>query len=176
VLESLYRLVRDVSDFPKPGIQFKDITPILLDPRAFGEAVDEIVAPFRQAGITKVVAVEARGFVLGAPAALVLNAGLVLVRKPGKLPAATRRAEYQLEYGSDALEVHADALGAGDRALIVDDVLATGGTAAATEQLVEGSGAEIVGLSFLIELTELGGRARLGHDRTVHVALTYPRR
>ena len=176
MLESLYRLVRDVPDFPKAGILFRDITPILLDPRALGEAVDEVVAPFRQGGITKVVAVESRGFVLGAPAALVLNAGLVLVRKPGKLPAATRRAEYKLEYGTDALEVHVDALGAGDRALIVDDVLATGGTAAATAQLVEESGARIVGLSFLIELTELGGRARLGAGRTVHAALAYPRR
>ena len=120
--------------------------------------------------------IESRGFVLGAPAALVLNAGLVLVRKPGKLPAATRRAEYQLEYGSDALEVHVDALGAEDRALIVDDVLATGGTAAATVQLVEGSGAHIVGLSFLIELTDLGGRARLGKGHSVHAALAYPRR
>ncbi|MGD0484014.1 MAG: adenine phosphoribosyltransferase [Gemmatimonadales bacterium] len=176
MLESLYRLVRDVPDFPKPGILFKDITPILLDPRAFGEAVDEVVAPFRQAGITKVVSVESRGFLLGAPAALVLNAGLVLVRKPGKLPAATRRAEYQLEYGSDVLEVHVDALGAGDRVLIVDDVLATGGTAVATAQLVEESGAQVVGLSFLIELTDLGGRVRIGRGRTVHAALVYPRR
>jgi adenine phosphoribosyltransferase len=119
--------------------------------------------------------VEARGFVLGAPAALVLNAGLVLVRKPGKLPAATRRAEYQLEYGRDALEVHTDAMGAGDRALIVDDVLATGGTAAATGQLVEESGAQIAGFAFLIELTDLGGRARLGCGRTVHAVLAYPR-
>ncbi len=175
MLESLYGLVREIPDFPKPGILFKDITPILLDSRALGEAVDAIVAPFRQGGITKVVAVESRGFVLGAPAALVLNAGLVLVRKPGKLPAATRRAEYKLEYGIDALEVHLDALTAADRVLIVDDVLATGGTAAATAQLVEASGATIVGLSFLIELTDLGGRARLGRGDTVHAALAYPR-
>ena len=176
MLESLYRLVRDIPDFPKPGILFRDITPLLQNPRAFGMAVDQVVAPFRQAAITKVVSVESRGFVLGAPAALALNAGLVLVRKPGKLPAATRRAAYQLEYGTDALEIHVDALGAGDRALIVDDVLATGGTAAATAQLVEESGATVVGLSFLIELTELGARARLGTGRTVHAVLAYPRR
>jgi adenine phosphoribosyltransferase len=176
VLETLYALVRDVPDFPKPGILFRDITPVLLDPTALGEAVERIIAPYRAAGVTKVVAVESRGFVLGAPSALALGAGLVLVRKPGKLPAATRRASYQLEYGSDALEVHVDALAATDRALIVDDVLATGGTAAATADLVEQAGAEVVGLSFLIELADLGGRARAGAGRSVHAVLTYPRR
>jgi adenine phosphoribosyltransferase len=176
VLETLYGLVRDVPDFPKPGILFRDITPVLLDPRALGEVIERLIAPYRAAGVTKVVAVESRGFVLGAPAALALGAGLVLVRKPGKLPAATRRAAYQLEYGSDALEVHVDALAASDRALVVDDVLATGGTAAATAELVEQAGAKVVGLSFLIELADLGGRARVGAGRSLHAVLTYPRR
>jgi adenine phosphoribosyltransferase len=175
VLETLYDLVRDVPDFPKPGILFRDITPVLLDPRALGEAIDLLIAPYRASGVTKVVAVESRGFVLGAPAALALGAGLVLVRKPGKLPAATRRATYQLEYGSDALEVHVDALRRSDRALIIDDVLATGGTAAATVDLVEQAGAEVAGLGFLIELADLGGRSRIGAGRRLHAVLTYPR-
>jgi adenine phosphoribosyltransferase len=175
VLEHLYRLVRDVPGFPKPGILFRDITPLLMEPAALGEVVDRLVGPFRDARVTKVVAVEARGFALGAPAALALGAGLVLVRKPGKLPGATRRAEYQLEYGSDALEVHQDALGPSDRALVVDDVLATGGTAAATAELVERSGAVLAGVSVLIELADLGGRARLGSGRRLHAVLVYPR-
>jgi adenine phosphoribosyltransferase len=176
VLETLYDLVRDVPDFPKPGILFRDITPVLLDPKALGAAIELLVAPYRAAGVTKVVAVESRGFVLGAPAALSMGAGLVLVRKPGKLPAATRRATYQLEYGSDALEIHVDGLGRADRALVIDDVLATGGTAAATLDLVEQSGAQVAGLAFLIELADLGGRARLGAGRRVHAVLTYPRK
>jgi len=175
VLETLYGLVRDVPDFPKPGILFRDITPLLLDPGALGEAVERIIAPYRRAGVTKVVAVESRGFVLGAPAALALQAGLVLVRKPGKLPSATNRVEYELEYGTDALEVHTDALRPVDRALVVDDVLATGGTAAATADLVERAGATIVGLGFLIELADLGGRKRIGAHRCLHAVLTYPR-
>jgi adenine phosphoribosyltransferase len=176
VLETLYGLVRDVPDFPKPGILFRDITPILLDPEALDEAIERLIGPFRTSGVTKVVAVESRGFVLGAPAALALRAGLVLVRKPGKLPAATRRAEYRLEYGTDALEMHRDALEPADRVLIVDDVLATGGTAAATAGLVEQAGARIVGLAFLIELADLGGRARASEGRSVHSVLTFPRR
>lgn len=175
MLETLYGLVRDVPDFPKPGILFRDITPLLLDPVALGEAVERIIAPYRSSGVTKVVAVESRGFVLGAPAALALHAGLVLVRKPGKLPSATSRVEYELEYGTDSLEVHTDALGPADRALVVDDVLATGGTAAATAELVERAGAEIVGLGFLIELADLGGRKRIGPHRLLHAVLTYPR-
>jgi len=174
VLETLYDLVRDVPDFPKPGILFRDITPVLLRPDALADAVRRIVAPFRSDGVNKVVAVESRGFVLGAPSALALSAGLVLVRKPGKLPRGTRRESYELEYGSDALEVHVDALSPGDRALVVDDVLATGGTAAATARLVEKAGAELVGLSFLIELAELGGRGMVG-ARRLNAVLTYPR-
>ena len=174
-MESLYRLVRDVPDFPKPGILFRDITPVLLDVSALESAVAAIVGPFLKEGVSKVAAVESRGFVFGAPAALALRAGLVLVRKPGKLPAAKRRVSYALEYGSDTLEVHTDSLGRGDRVLVVDDVLATGGTAAACAQLVEQSGATLVGLAFLIELADLGGRARVGADRRVHTVLTYPR-
>lgn len=174
-MESLYDLVRDVPDFPKPGILFRDITPVLLDPRALGEAIERLVEPHRASGVTKVVAVESRGFVLGAPAALALGAGLVLVRKPGKLPGATRRAAFSLEYGSDALEIHVDALDASDRVLIIDDVLATGGTAAATVGLVEQAGARVAGLGFLIELADLGGRARVGPAHRLHAVLRYPR-
>ena len=174
MLETLYGLVREVADFPKPGILFRDITPLLLEATALGDAVERMVAPFRPDGVTKVVAVESRGFVLGAPSALALSAGLVLVRKPGKLPAATRRESYQLEYGTDALEMHVDALGPGDRALLIDDVLATGGTAAATARLVESAGADLVGLSFLIELADLGGRKTVG-ARRLHAVLKYPR-
>ena len=175
MLEDLYQLVRDVPDFPKPGILFRDITPLLLSPAAFRLAIDQIVEPFRTDGITKVVAIESRGFVLGAPVALALGAGLVLVRKPAKLPAAKRRVEYQLEYGKDVLEVHADALTASDRVLIVDDVLATGGTATATAWLVEQAGSQLLGLGMLIELADLGGRARVGAHRRMHSVLRYPR-
>lgn len=176
MLETLYSLVRDVPDFPKPGILFRDITPVLLDPKALGEAVERIVAPFREGGVTKVAAVESRGFVFGSPAALALQVGLVLVRKPGKLPSRTYRVDYALEYGTDALEVHTDALSPADRVLVVDDVLATGGTAAATADLVEKAGATVVGLGFLIELADLGGRKKLGERRRVHAVLTFPHR
>jgi adenine phosphoribosyltransferase len=172
--ETLYRLIRDVPDFPKPGILFRDITPLLLDHRALGEAVERLCAPFSAVDASHVVAIESRGFILGAPVALALRCGLVIVRKPGKLPAATHRIEYALEYGSDTLELHADALSAGDRVLIIDDVLATGGTAAAVGELVKRTGATLVGYSFLIELKDLGGRERLGADRS-HAVLTYPR-
>lgn len=174
-METLYDLVRDVPDFPKPGILFRDITPVLMDPAALGEAVERLAGPFRTSRVTKVVAVESRGFVLGAPVALALGAGLVLVRKPGKLPAATRRASFSLEYGSDALEIHVDALDPSDGVLIIDDVLATGGTAAATVGLVEQSGARIAGLGFLIELADLGGRSRVGPAHPLHAVLRYPR-
>ncbi len=175
MLKDLYALIRDIPDFPKPGILFKDITPLLLDREGFGQAVEALVAPFRGTGVTKVVAIESRGFVLGAPAALALGAGLVLVRKPGKLPAAKRRVEYSLEYGTDALEMHADAVGGGDRVLVVDDVLATGGTAAAVADLVKQGGAQLAGISLLIELADLGGRAKLGAYPAVRALLSYPR-
>lgn len=157
--------IRDVPDFPKPGIVFKDITPVLLDPVLFELASRHMAEPFRGAGVTRVVAVESRGFMFGAPIALALKAGLVPVRKPGKLPALTQRVEYTLEYGTDALEMHADAIGAEDRVLIVDDVLATGGTAEAARRLVLSRGARIAGLSFLIELGFLKGRTVLASER-----------
>jgi len=164
-VEDLYKTIRDVPDFPKPGILFKDITPLLLDPRAFRQAVDLMTAPFRGSRVTRVVSIESRGFLLGAPIALTLEAGLVPIRKPGKLPAARGRVEYALEYGTDALEMHRDAVGAGDRVLIVDDVLATGGTAEAAAKLVRAHGADVVGFTFLIELDFLKGRERLRGER-----------
>ena len=157
--------VRDIPDFPKPGIIFKDITPVLLDSSLFDLATRGMTDPYRDLGVTRVVAIESRGFLFGAPIALQLKAGLVPVRKPGKLPAARQRVEYALEYGTDALEMHADAIGAGDRVLIVDDVLATGGTAEAAGRLVRGRGAEIAGFSFLIELGFLAGRNVLAPQR-----------
>jgi adenine phosphoribosyltransferase len=161
----LYDVIRDVPDFPKPGIVFKDITPLLLDPEAFRLATGEMAAAYRDVGVTRVVAIESRGFLLGAPVALALAAGLVPIRKPGKLPSARGRVEYQLEYGTDALEMHRDAVGPGDGVLVVDDVLATGGTAQAAGQLVREHGAALVGYCFLIELAFLKGRARLAGAR-----------
>ena len=155
------RAIRDVPDFPKPGILFKDITPVLLDPSLFRRVTDHMADVFAADRISHVVAIESRGFILGAPVAQRLGAALVPVRKPGKLPAARAREEYALEYGADALEMHADAIGAGDRALIVDDVLATGGTAAAACRLVERVGGTVAGLSFLLTLGFLGGRDAL---------------
>jgi len=157
----LEEFVRDIPDFPRPGIVFKDITPLLLDPSALDAAVIELAALTRGLGVDLVVAAEARGFILGAALARELAAGFVPARKPGKLPHETVSAEYALEYGIDALEMHADALAGGARVLIHDDLLATGGTASALCELVTGLGAEIVGCAFLIELSFLGGRARL---------------
>lgn len=158
----LRSLIRDIPDHPAPGVTFRDITPLLGDPKALRVAVDALVDAFSGAGVDHVVGVEARGFILAAPVAYGLTAGFVPVRKPGKLPWRTHVAQYALEYGTDQLEIHVDALAPGQRVLIVDDVLATGGTAAATVGLVEGRGATLVGLGFLIELDALGGRAALG--------------
>jgi adenine phosphoribosyltransferase len=157
--------IRDVRDFPKPGIVFKDITPVLLDSALFRDATDAMAAPFANQGISHVVAIESRGFILGAPVAQALGAAFVPFRKPGKLPHLVERVEYALEYGVDALECHRDALQAGQRALVVDDVLATGGTAAAACALVESLGAVVQGCSFLVELSFLDGRARLSGRR-----------
>ncbi len=161
----LRRLIREIPDFPRPGIVFKDITPLLLDARGLDEAVSglcDLAAPWK---VDFVVAAEARGFILGAALARALGAGFVPARKPGKLPHRTISAEYTLEYGIDALEVHADALAGGARVLVHDDLLATGGTAGALCDLVAGLGAEIAGCAFLVELAFLGGRARLApHD------------
>jgi adenine phosphoribosyltransferase len=154
-------LIRDVPDFPSPGVVFKDLTPLLSDHDGLAECIGAMAAAFAGAGITKVVGIEARGFILAAPVALELGSGLVPARKPGKLPWRTMSETYSLEYGTDTLEIHEDALGAGDRVLIVDDVLATGGTAAACVRLVRRSGAEVAGFSCVVELGFLGGRGKL---------------
>ena len=164
--------VRDVADFPKPGIVFKDIMPLLSDAGGFAAAVDSLAAPWRDAGVQAVVAVEARGFILGAPLAQALGAGFVPVRKPGKLPGRTLRRSYALEYGEDAMEIQADALPRGTRVLLVDDVLATGGTLAAARGLTELLGAELAGAGVLIELGALGGRARWHGAEPLHAAWT----
>ena len=163
-VQEIYQAIRDVPDFPKPGIMFKDITPLLLDPARFRRALELMAAPFGGSKVRRVISIESRGFLLGSPIALLLEAGLVPIRKPGKLPGARGRVEYALEYGTDALEMHRDAVGVGDRVLIVDDVLATGGTAEAAAKLVRAHGAEVVGFTFLIELDFLKGRERLRNE------------
>lgn len=170
--QSLRALIRDVPDFPQPGIVFKDITPLLADAAALAQAVSALAEQARPLRVDCVVAAEARGFLLGPALALELGAGFALARKPGKLPFRTVSAAYQLEYGSDALELHADAIGAGRRVLVHDDLLATGGTAATLCELVEQLGGEVVGCGFLIELAFLGGRGRLA-GREVHALLRY---
>jgi len=171
-LDDLKRAIREVPNFPKPGIGFKDVTPVLLDAGLFGRAVELMAAPYTGAGISKVVSIESRGFIFGAPIALQLRAGLVPIRKPGKLPAVAHRVDYALEYGTDALEMHHDALGPADRVLVVDDVLATGGTATAAADLVGKAGGAVVGFSFFIELDFLNGRQRLP-GRRVEALLHY---
>lgn len=167
--DELRAFIRDVPDYPKPGIIFKDITPLLGTASAFVGACELLSAPYLGDGITHVVAIESRGFLFGGVVAQRLGAALIPVRKPGKLPAATTREEYELEYGTDALEMHQDAVGQGGRILVVDDVLATGGTAAATCRLVQRHGALVVGCSFLIELTFLHGRQALSGIRAESV-------
>ncbi|HWE42740.1 MAG TPA: adenine phosphoribosyltransferase [Gemmatimonadaceae bacterium] len=164
--------IREVPDFPKPGILFKDITPVLADAALFSETTRAMARPFQQRGVTHVIAIESRGFILGAPVAQHLGAGLVPVRKRGKLPWKTLTEEYALEYGTDVLEIHADALPAGAIVIVVDDVLATGGTAQAVGTLVRRAGAVLHGFSFLMALGFLGGRARLGTTR-VETILEY---
>jgi adenine phosphoribosyltransferase len=168
----LRSLIREIPDFPRPGIGFKDITPLLADADALAEAVRRLADYARPLAVDCVVAAEARGFLLGPALALELEAGFVLARKPGKLPYETVSAEYLLEYGSGQLEVHSDAIGAGARVLVHDDLLATGGTAAALCELVEQLGGEVVGCGFLIELGFLDGRERLA-PREVHALLAY---
>jgi len=159
--------IRAIPDFPLPGILFRDITPLLKDKQAFKAAIDLFVDKYKQAGINHVVCIEARGYMLGAPLAYAIGAGFVPVRKPGKLPYSKLSESYALEYGTNSLEVHADALGNGDRVLVVDDLLATGGTAAATRRLLERLGADVAGFAFLIELEALNGRDALkGADVT----------
>jgi adenine phosphoribosyltransferase len=165
-------LVRDVPDWPRPGVTFKDITPLLADGGAFAATVDDLVAGFAGVEVDTVLGIEARGFIFAAPVALRLGAGLVPVRKAGKLPWHVEAQHYDLEYGTDLLEIHRDALGGGERVLIIDDVLATGGTAAATASLVERLGGTVVGLGFVIELEFLSGRDRLP-GRRVTSLVTY---
>ena len=165
-------LVRDVRDYPKPGIVFKDITPVLSDIDALRTSIKEMAAPFTNLGIDIVVGIESRGFIFGAPIADLLNAGFVPVRKPGKLPWKTGSVSYELEYGTDALEIHEDAITEGQNVLIVDDLLATGGTAEATCKLVSKLGGNIKGLSVLIELKDLKGRKRL-NQYNVHSLVQY---
>ena len=160
-MENLTALVRDIPDFPEPGLVFKDITPVLGDPAALSELIEGLVDPFRDAQISKVAGIEARGFTLATPVADHLAAGFIPIRKPGKLPAETVREDYELEYGTDALEMHRDALHEGERVLLVDDVIATGGTAAAAVRLLRELGAEVVGFSVFIELGFLNGAAQL---------------
>ena len=162
--------IRDIPDFPKPGILFKDLTPLMRDPVALRMTTDALAAPFREAGVTAVVGMEARGFIFGTLVAAALNVGFVPLRKPGKLPAATHAVAYDLEYGSATLEMHQDALDASDRVLLVDDLMATGGTAAASLALVRQTGATVVGCAFVIELDFLQGRGALG-DCPVHALL-----
>jgi adenine phosphoribosyltransferase len=168
----LRSLVRDIPDFPQPGIVFKDITPLLAQPRALAQAVEGLAKCARPLGVEVVVAAEARGFLLGPALALALEAGFVLARKPGKLPYETVSAEYLLEYGTDQLELHSDAVARGARVLVHDDLLATGGTARALCELVEQLGGEVVACGFLIELAFLHGRRALA-PRDVHALLRY---
>jgi adenine phosphoribosyltransferase len=164
-IEDLKRLIRDVPDFPQPGIVFKDITPLLADENAFSSVIDLIVVHYGRGNVDKVAGIEARGFILASPVAYHFGAGFVPVRKEGKLPWDAEREEYSLEYGSAVLEVHKDSITPGERVLIVDDVLATGGTALATARLIERLGGKVMGIACLIELSFLNGREKLaGHD------------
>jgi adenine phosphoribosyltransferase len=160
-MNELKSLIRTIPDFPKPGIQFRDITTLIQDPWGFKRAIDEFVAHYRYSPIDKVVAIESRGFIAGGALAHHLNCGMVLTRKKGKLPWKVEREEYQLEYGTDCIEIHKDSIRPGDRCLIVDDLLATGGTCAATTRLVERLGGKVVGCAFIIELAGLAGRKKI---------------
>ena len=168
----LKSIIRDVPDFPKPGILFKDITPVLSNPDAFEVVVDALAGLTRAVGATHVVGIESRGFILGTPVAVGLGLPFVPVRKPGKLPADTERVDYELEYGTDALEIHKDALNPGDRVVIIDDLLATGGTAEAACELVSKSGAKVAGVLVMIELSFLNGVERL-KKYDVHSLIRY---
>ncbi len=171
-IEQIQALIRDVPDFPEPGIIFRDITPVLADPIAFSTITDLIVVHFGRGSVDKVVGIEARGFIIASPVAYHFGAGFVPIRKKGKLPAMAVGVDYDLEYGTATLELHVDAIEPGERVLIVDDVLATGGTARAAAQLVEQIGGQVYGIACLIELDALEGRAQLpGHD--LHTLIHY---
>ncbi len=165
------KFIRDIPDFPKPGIVFKDITPLLADATAFREMVEALVAPYR-GRVDTVLGIESRGFIIGAAAALALGTGIAIVRKPGKLPYHTHRASYDLEYGSDTLEIHHDAVANGHRVLLIDDLLATGGTASAAIELVRRCGGVVTACAFVIELAFIDGRRRLA-PYEVHALLRY---
>ncbi|HEY6893940.1 MAG TPA: adenine phosphoribosyltransferase [Rhodanobacteraceae bacterium] len=169
----LLKFVRDVADFPKPGVVFKDLTPLLADAGAFAASIEALVAPFAAARIERVVGIEARGFIFGAAAAHALGAGFVPMRKPRKLPARTIGVDYALEYGSDRLEMHADALVRGERVLVVDDVLATGGTLVAAADLCDEAGAAIAGAAVIAEIAFLGGRSRWLRAAPLHAVLRF---
>ena len=171
-MDAIRARIRDVPDFPKKGVVFKDITPVLADAASFHAVISAFVDRWRGERISKVVGIESRGFLFAAPLAFALGAGLAIVRKPGKLPWQTLREVYALEYGEDALEMHIDAVGPGERVLVVDDVLATGGTADAVGRLVARQGAQLVGYSFLVELGFLHGRRKLGESH-VHTLIPY---
>jgi adenine phosphoribosyltransferase len=172
VAAQLRKYIRDIPDFPQPGILFRDLTPLLGQADALRLAVEAIAEPFREDRIECVLGTEARGFIFGTAVALELGTGFVPARKAGKLPHATISASYKLEYGTDSIEIHEDGLSSGQRVLVVDDLIATGGTARATAELARRSGANIIGCAFLIELLDLKGRDKLGVER-VHSVLTY---
>ena len=169
----LKQFIRDVPNFPIDGIMFRDITTLLAEPKAFHATIDGLLAPYRDQQVDKVVVIESRGFIFGTPMAYELGAGVVPVRKPGKLPAATLTEEYDLEYGTNTLQIHTDAITPGENVIIVDDLLATGGTVAASIHLVEQLGGKIIGISFLAELLDLHGRERI-KNYIVHSLVQYP--
>ena len=172
-MESLVRLIRDVPDFPKPGVMFKDFTPLLADPAGLALSVELMANSYRGRGVDLVVGAESRGFIFGTAVAQALSCGFVPIRKPGKLPSSVHGVDYDLEYGSDRLEIHTDALRAGSRVVLVDDLLATGGTLEACGELLKDRcGAEIVGISVLIELVALNGRPRLERFGDLHAVLS----
>lgn len=171
-MNNLEALIREIPDFPEPGVVFKDITPVLGHAEAFSDLIDAMSEPYLGSGITKVAGIEARGFTLATPVADHLGAGFVPLRKPGKLPYETVREEYELEYGTDSLEIHTDAVLEGEKVLLVDDVIATGGTAAAAIRLLKGVGADVVGFSVFIELAFLGGSDKLD-GVPIHALLRY---
>jgi adenine phosphoribosyltransferase len=171
-MDTLKQKIRDIADYPKPGIVFKDITPLIQDSALLRQCVDSLVAPFREHDIHYVAGMEARGFIFGAMAALSLDVGFVPLRKPGKLPFDTKRVDYSLEYGDAALEAHVDAIQPGDRVLVIDDVLATGGTAKASCELIEMLGGEVTACAFVMELSFLNGRQLLS-PYTTHSLVTY---
>lgn len=173
MLAEIQQKIRDIPDFPKKGIIFRDITTLIKDATAFHQVIDHFYEQFRNDKIDYVVAIESRGYIFGAPLAYKLGAGLVIVRKPGKLPAEVERVEYALEYGFDALEIHKDAIEAGKRCLVIDDLLATGGTVGAAYQLVEKVGGVVVATAFMIELKDLNGAKKLAHNTKIYSMFSY---